>query len=214
MTVDGIAAAPPPQAARASDGQAVCDLIARPYNAHLAELAELKDRSSVVAALAPPRLAAIVRDGVALALDQFGPRLSPKTSAAIAEWLHQHVRLVDQLSEPWSTLSHGSESDLVRGFKTGFASPEAKIGTALGGFAGGIIGTFLALRREDQSFSADLQGYLSEVDRWFTSAAADFDSTVLPQVERDLKPWPYRVRWTVGIALALSVAGAAAWLAR
>ena len=204
-----------------SRGQGVCDLVARPYNAHLALLAELKDRSSVVAALAPSRLAAVLRDGVSLALDRYGPQLQPKTSALIAGWLHQHAQLVERLAEPWNTLSQGSASDVVRGFKAGFASPEAQAGTALGsllggigGFAGGLVGTFLALHRDDQAFSSRLESYLGDVNRWFTVAAADFDSRVLPRVERDLNPWPYRLRWTIGTVLALGAAGAAVWLTR
>lgn len=223
MTADTAATGSPTSAppTRVSEGQVVCDLIARPYNAHLATLVEVKDRSSVVAALAPSRLAAVLRDGVSLALDQHGPRLQPETSALIADWLHQHVRLVERLTEPWSTLSQGSASEVVRGFKAGLASPEAQAGTALGsllggigGFAGGLVGTFLALHRDDQAFSGRLQAYLGEVDRWFTVAAADFDGRVLPRVERDLNPWPHRLRWMIGAALALGAAGAAAWLAK
>jgi hypothetical protein len=208
-------------AARESKGQAVCNSIAGPYNAHLALLAELKDRSSVVAALAPSRLAKVLRDGVSSALDEYGPQLQPGTSALIANWLHQHVQLVERLTQLWNALSAGSASDVVRGFKAGFASPEAQAGTALGsllggvgGFAGGLVGTFLALHRDDQAFSSRLQTYLGEVDRWFTVAVADFDSRVLPRVERDLNPWPYRLRWTIGVVLALGAAGAAAWLTR
>lgn len=223
MTVDGLAtdAAPPAQVAPASPGQPVCDLIARPYNAHLAALAELKDRSSVVAALTPSRLTAVLRDGVSLALDEYGARLQPKTSTLIADWLRQHSQLVERLAESWNTLSQDSVSEVVRHFKAGFSSPEARAGTALGswlggigGIAGGVLGALLALHRDDQAFSARLQTYLGEVDRWFTVAAADFDSRVLPKVERDLNPWPYRLRWTVGAAVVLGAAGAAAWLVR
>jgi hypothetical protein len=204
-----------------SAGQAVCDLIARPYNAHLTALSELTDRSSVVAALAPSRLAAVLRDGVSLALDQCGPRLQPKTSALIADWLRQHSQLVERLAEPWSILSQGSASEVVRHFKAGFSSPEAQVGTALGSWlgsigsiAGGVLGAFLALHRDDQAFSSRLQSYLGEVDKWFTVAASDFDSRVLPRVERDLNPWPQRLRWMIGAVLTLGAAGAAAWLAR
>lgn len=223
MTVDGTIAdeAAPVHAAPRSPGQPVCDLIARPYNAHLATLAELKDRSSVVAALAPSRLATVLRDGVSLALDEYGDRLQPKTSTLIADWLRQHSQLVERLAEPWNTLSQGSASEVVRHFKAGFSSPEAQAGTALGswlggigGLAGGVLGALLALHRDDQAFSATLQTYLGEVDRWFTVAVADFDSRVLPKVERDLNPWPYRLRWTIGAAVVLGAAGAAAWLAR
>lgn len=105
--------------ARESKGQAVCNLVAGSYNAHLASLAELKDRSSVVAALAPSRLAKVLRDGVSSALDQYGPQLQPGTSALIANWLHQHVQLVERLTQPWNALSAGSASDVVRGFKAG-----------------------------------------------------------------------------------------------
>jgi hypothetical protein len=198
----------------ASAGQAVCDLIARPYNAHLAALADMKDRSSVAAALSPSRLAAVVRDGVSLALDEYGSRLSPKTSALIADWLQQHSRLVEQLAGPWSALSEGSASSVVRGFKAGFASPEAKIGTAIAGFAGGLVGTFLALHRGDQAYASTLESYLGELDRWFKAAAADFDLRVLPRVEHDLNPWPHRLRWAIGAVVALSAAGVATWLAR
>lgn len=223
MTPDGVAThvGAPAHVVAGSAGQAVCDLIARPYNAHLATLAELQDRSSVVAANAPARLATLMRDGVSLALDQYGPQLQPKTSALVADWLHHHVQLVERLAEPWNALSQGSASDVVRGFKAGFASPEAQAGTALGsllggigGFAGGLVGTFLALHRDDQAFSSRLQSYLGEVDQWFTVAASDFDSRVLPKVERDLNPWPHRVRWMIRALLALGAAGAAAWLAR
>lgn len=223
MTPEGVAThtGAPAHVVPDSAGQAVCDLIARPYNAHLATLAELKDRSSVVEALAPSRLAAVMRDGVSLALDHYGPRLQPKTSALIADWLHQHAQLVERLAEPWNALSQGSASDVVRGFKAGFASPEAQAGTALGsllggigGFAGGLVGTFLALHRDDQAFSSRLQSYLGEVDRWFTVAASDFDGRVLPRVERDLNPWPHRLRWVLGAALTLGAAGVAAWLTR
>jgi hypothetical protein len=223
VTVDGVAtsAAAPAHVAPTSPGQPVCDLIARPYNAHLATLAEPKERSSVVAALAPSRLAAVMRDGVSLALDEYGARLQPKTSALIADWLRQHSQLVERLAEPWNALSQGSASEVVRHFKAGFSSPEAQAGTAIGswlggigGLAGGVLGALLALHRDDQTFSARLQTYLGEVDRWFTVAAADFDSRVLPKVERDLNPWPYRLRWMLGAALTLGAAGVAAWLAR
>jgi len=131
------------------------------------------------------------------------------------------VQLVERLAEPWNTLAQGSASEVVRHFKAGFSSPEAQAGTALGswlggigGIAGGVLGALLALHRDDQAFSTRLQAYLGEVDRWFTVAAADFDSRVLPKVERDLNPWPYRLRWTIGAVLALGAAGAAGWLAR
>ena len=222
MTSDVALTGTKPQGGQSpSIGQPLCDLIVRPYNAHLGTLAEIKERSAIAAAVAPSQLAATLRDGVTLALDQFGERLAPPTSRLVADWLHEHVRLADQLAEPWRALSEETSSEVVLGFKAGFASPEAKVGTALGsilgglgGFAGGLVGTFLALQRGDQAFAATLQSYLGEVDRWFTLAATDFDRRILPRIERDLNPWPHRARWGLALLVVLVAAGAAAWLTR
>lgn len=201
-------------------GQPFCDLIAGSYNGHIAKLDDLKDRASLAAAVAPSQLGAVLRDGVAQALDRFGTRLSPRTTALIESWLQQHLRNADALLEPWNELASGSSNELVRGFKAGFSSAEAKVGTALGsllggvgGFAGGLVGTFLAMQREDAAHLAKVQGYLGQVDRWFTAAAADFDDRVLPKIERDLNPINFRMRWIIGVALAAVAAGFATWLA-
>lgn len=207
--------------ASTSHGQTFCDLIASPYSTHLGALADLSDRAATVAALAPPRLVAALRDGVAQALARYGSRLSAKTNALIADWLHEHVRLADRLSEPWSLLSEGTTNEVVRHFNAGFSSPEAQAGLALGSWlggvgsiAGGLVGAFLALHRDDQGFATRLHAYVGEVDRWFTLAAADFDRRLLPRVERDLNPWPYRARWALGAVITLTAAVVAAWLAR
>lgn len=106
----------------------------------------------------------------------------------------------------------------MRGFKAGFSSPEAKVGAAMGsllggisGFAGGLVGTFLALHRDDQAFAKSLHSYLGEVDRWFTLAATDFDSRLLPLVERDLNPWREGLPWIL-MGLALAAVAALLWL--
>lgn len=220
MTELGAAPAREVRPASTSEGQTFCDLIAAPYNTHLGSLADLSDRAATVAALAPPRLVAVLRDGLAQALARYGSRLSAKTNALIADWLHEHVRLADSLSEPWGLLSEGASNEVVRHFNAGFSSPEAQAGLALGSWlggvgsiAGGLVGAFLALHRDDQGFATRLRAYLGEIDRWFTLAAADFDRRLLPRVERDLNPWPYRARWALGAVVALGAAAAATWLA-
>ncbi|MDF3069750.1 MAG: hypothetical protein K0R38_5351 [Polyangiaceae bacterium] len=212
---------PASEAVSIREGQALCDLLIGPYNAHLAALATLEDRSAVVAALEPSRLAGLLRDGVTLSLDAYGARLSSQTKALIAGWLHQHVQLVEPLGVSWSALSPGAATEVARSFRAGFSSLEAQAGTALGslfgglgGLAGGLVGTFVALHRDDQAFSGQVHRHLGEVDRWLTTAAADFDARLLPRVERDLNPWPYRARWAIAAALALVGLGGAAWLAQ
>lgn len=68
MSDDGAARAIAPVVAppKVSTGQDFCNLIAGPYQTHLCSLAELRERSATVAALEPPRLAAVLRDGTAL----------------------------------------------------------------------------------------------------------------------------------------------------
>jgi len=193
-------------------------LLVRPYNLHISTLAHLKERAALASALAPPVLAGHIRDGATLALARYGARLEPATSNLVGTWLQQHTKFADQLSPSWQLLSGGSAGELVRNFRAGFSSKEAQVGTAIGsvlggwgGIIGGLFGGLVAVQRDDQDFSEKLQAHLLEVDRWFSVLATDFDARVLPRVERDLNPWPYRIRWAVGVALVVAGASAVAW---
>jgi hypothetical protein len=193
-------------------------LLVRPYNLHIAALAHLNERAALAAALAPKALAGHIRDGATLALDRYGANLAPTTSNLVSTWLQQHTKLADQLSPSWQQLSDGSAGELVRSFKAGFSSKEAKVGTAIGsvlggwgGVIGGVFGGLVAMQRDDRAFSDRLRAHLVEVDRWFAVLATDFDARVLPRVERDLNPWPHRLRWVVGAAVVVAGAAAAAW---
>lgn len=195
-------------------------LLQDPYQQHLAAAQKLTDRGRLVAALSPEVLVDLVRDGANAALEQYGSRLAPATSTLVGLWLQQHVKLADELHVRWQRLSAGS-GDLVRGFKAGMFSEQAAVGSAIGALLGGwggvvgrVVGGLVALQHDDRDSAEQLKLYVSEVDRWFAVLASDFDRRVLPQIERDLHPWPHRVRWAATALVSLGVAAALAWLLR
>lgn len=193
--------------------QALCDLMMRPYTEHMAGLENVADRAAVLIALKPETVVATLEQGVSDVLRQYSTVLSPATVERIGVWLHEHAKLANGLHQSWEGLSGSSFSGLLRAASLGFKSEQTQLGAAIGSLfgphgsaIGGAIGGLLALRQDNQRIHENSQAYLAQLTHWLAVASSDFDRRVLPRIERDLHPWPSRLRWATGILLLGAIA--------
>lgn len=196
-------------------------LLRAPYETYVARAAELTERAELVKALSPELLVEQIRAGVNDALSKYGPQLRPPTSNLIGLWLRQHTQLAEKLKPQWARLQGAASGDILRVFKAGLFSEQASVGGTVGGalgawgaVAGRLLGGFIALQQDNVDEAELLKVYLAEVDRWHAVLISDLELRVLPQIERDVNPWPHRLRSTLSALVTLAIGAAAYWFLR
>ena len=199
-----------------AEAQAVCDAFMQPYKEHMAALETLPQREEILKAVHPDAIIGRFNEGARIILARGPTALSTSTSVQLRRWLETHDAQAAPLREHWQLVSGNAATNFLRGARIGMTSQEAAVGRSLGSFlgpwgsaVGGALGALAAASQDSEQIQ---DSYWNAFTHWIAAASSDFDLRVLPCIERDLHPWPQRLRSLAGWIAFIAVAAGAAWL--